>query len=437
MRTHHRRAVAALLVVSAALLAAAGGETSERQVRGAVLVAFDDGSLQLEDGLVVRRTRDTELRSAGTAFSGPLLVGQPVEATGQMSPGGETFLAHRVNVLAAPGGEVRGEAVLEEQREDSHGLLLLADGRRLLVTERTRRAPSENFNPGDYLSYRGEWGEGGVVELREVSVAPNRLEEKEKAIYDAYQPDIQFPVGKSDQPAVLRVGENRYAIVNDRRVQLYLDQLGTRLAPALWRDPQSVERFGFSLWFVLASHAAPQASAFPSGVVVIHSGLFQLAENEAQLAFVVAHELAHILQEHAWRESAFHRKKLQALRWSTAGIGFLVESAVRRGYQRGLETQADRLALWYLTRAGFDPREGVKMMQRLESRQEGLSALLWEKHRTYPQRRRAAMEELFRYSVQGLAYSSLTRNSSEYMVLRALIPTAHIEAAQEPGPPRR
>ena len=277
----------------------------------------------------------------------------------------------------------------------------------------------------------------GVVELTEVSVAPNRLEEKEKAIYDAFRPEVQMAAAGSDQPTVLRVGENNYGVVNDRATQVYFDRLGSQLVPPLWRDPQAGERFGFNLWFVLVNNAAPQASAFPSGVVVVHSGLLQLAENEAQMAFVVAHELAHVLQEHAWRESAYHRKKLQALRWSMAGIGFLVESAIRRGYQRELETQADRLALWYLAQAGFDPREGVKMLQRLESRQEGLSSLLWEKHRTYPQRRQGLMEELFHYSEQGLAYSSLTRSTVEFMTLRARIPSAHIEAAREPGRPRR
>jgi len=429
MRMQQRRTLAALLVLLAVVCVPARCEAGERRVRGLVLAVFNDGSFQLEDGLTVRVSKQTSL-------SRPLLVGQPVEAFGETAGEGE-LTASRVEALAVPGGEVRGEAVLEESRQVPGGTLLLADGRRLLVTNRTRRTTTEEFVPGSYLTYRGEWAEVGVVELIEVLATTNPLEEKEKAIYDAYRPEIQFVAGSSDQPAALSIGENRYAVVNERQVQLYLDQLGSRLAPALWRESGAAERFGFNLWFVLVTHPTPQASAFPSGVVVVHSGLLQLAENEAQLAFVIAHELAHVLQEHAWRESGYHRKKLQALRWSTAGIGFLVESAIRRGYQRELETQADRLALWYLAQAGFDPREGVRMMQRLESRQEGLSALLWEKHRTFPQRRRAAMEELFRYSEQGLAYSSLTRNSGEFMTLRARVPTADVKEARDPARPRR
>lgn len=429
MRVQSRRAGAALPLALAMLLGVVRVESSERSVRGIVLAVFDDGSFQLEDGLAVRVP-------TGVSVPGPLLVGQPIGVLGEMS-GSEELTARRVEKLVVPVGEVRGEAILEETREDPRGLLLLADGRRLLVSERTRRANGETFAPGNYVTYRGDWVSSGVVELKEVSVVPNQLEEKEKAIYDAYRPEVQMAAAGSDQPPVLQVGENRYGVLGDRETQLYFDQLGSILVPPLWRDPAAKERFDINLWFVLVNNATPQASAFPGGVIVIHSGLLQLAENEAQMAFVVAHELAHVLQEHAWRESVYHRKKLQALRWSTAGIGFLVESAIRRGYQRELETQADRLALWYLTQAGFDPREGVRMLQRLESRQEGLSSLLWEKHRTYPQRRRALMEELLHYSEQGLAYSSLRHNSSEFMTVRALIPSAHIEAAREPGRPHR
>lgn len=429
MCLQRRSVLAALLVWLALAFVPADGVAGERRVRGSVLAVFDDGSFQLEDGLVVRVSEQT-------AISRPLLIGQPVEVTGGMS-GEEELTARRVEARAIASEEVRGEAVLEGTRPDPRGLLLLADGRRLLVTDRTRRASGDEFAPGNYIAYRGEWTEGGEVELAEISVTPNRLEDRERAMHEAYRPEIQFHAGNSDQPAALRIGENRYALVSDRPVQLYFDELGSRLAPELWRGPEAAQRFGVNLWLVLATHSTAQATAFPGGVVVVHTGLLQWAENEAQLAFVIAHELAHALQEHAWRESAYHRKKLRALRWSTAGIGYVVESAIRRGYQRELESQADRLALWYLAQAGFDPREGVRMMQRLESRQEGLSALLWEKHRTFPQRRRAAMEELFRFSQQGLAYSSLQRNSGEFMALRARVPTAGVKEAREPARPRR
>jgi len=56
------------------------------------------------------------------------------------------------------------------------------------------------------------------------------------------------------------------------------------------------------------------ASAYPNGVVVVHSGLFDVLENEAQLAFVLSHEMTHSIEKHVWREHEYHKKALMALR---------------------------------------------------------------------------------------------------------------------------
>ncbi|MGH8458947.1 MAG: hypothetical protein ACRESV_06320, partial [Nevskiales bacterium] len=69
--------------------------------------------------------------------------------------------------------------------------------------------------------------------------------------------------------------------------------------------------------------------------------------------------------------------------------------------------------------------------------QGGLSGLVWEKHRTYPQRRRAAMEELYRFSQAGLEYDSLVRESDEFHVVRARVPTSDLEEARDPTRPRQ
>jgi len=175
--------------------------------------------------------------------------------------------------------------------------------------------------------------------------------------------------------------------------------------------------FGHDFWFAVVEHERPQASAFPGGVVAVHSGLFQVVENEAQLAFILAHEIAHVLQEHPWREYRYQRGKLLFLRWSTAGLGYVVESAIRSGYERELEAQADRLALSYMIQAGFDPREGLRLLARLEERQGGLSGLFWESHRSYPRRRQDLMREMAQRSLRGLDYSSLVQNSPEFSLV--------------------
>jgi len=238
-----------------------------------------------------------------------------------------------------------------------------------------------------------------------------------------------LPAREDSGPPVLKVDKNRYEVVDDPDIQLYLDRIGTRLLPQPWRKREWIEPFGYRFWFLAAVHERPQASAFPSGVVVVHSAIFHQVDNEAQLAFAMAHEIAHVIQEHAWQEYQHSRGKLLFLRWSTAGIGYVVESAIRRGYQRDLEAQADRLALWYMSRAGYDPRQGIWLLRRLEA-QQGLSSLLWDSHRSYEARRQALAEELFHYSAQGLAYQPLRRTSPDFVLFRDRLPRARIQAAE-------
>lgn len=431
------------LAAAAFLVGVTLADAGEKSVRGRVFDVLTDGSFRLENDLLVKRSPATAVLRGGAPYAGPLLVGLEVEVTGVPGTSGGGLEARRVVVFGGREGSVQGTAVVEERRETPGGLLIFADGRKLLISAQARRLSREQvaagqpasesgeaLSPGAFIFYRGRWMDSGWVEVAEYATEPNRLEEREKALYDSFRPTVLLAKNPGGGASLLRVGGNRYTLLDDREMQLYVDQLGTRLEPPLWQQPEVAERLGYPLWFLVAMHPARQASAFPSGVVVIHTGLFYLAENEAQLAFAVGHELAHVLQEHAWRESGYHRKKLRALRWSTAGLGYVVENAIRGGYQRELEDQADRLALSYMARAGYDPREALRFLRRLEERQEGLSSLLWEKHRSYGQRRRALMDELVQYSAQGLAYNSLSRTSADFALFRGRIPTASLKVGR-------
>jgi hypothetical protein len=319
---------------------------------------------------------------------------------------------------------------------------LTADGRTLLVPAETRLAPPESkeveavkelesVKPGVFIHYRGRWGADGRVRVEELSAWKNPVEKKEGEMYERYEPSLLVPATEKSGPPVLRIDKNRYEVLQDNGAQLYIDRLGTKLLPAFWRESEQAQAFGHHFWFMIVVHQRPQASAFPGGTVVVHSGLFRMVENEAQLAFILAHETAHVLQEHPWRQYQYHRGKLLFLRWSTAGLGYIVESALRNGYQRDLEAQADRLALSYMTQAGYDPREALRLLRTLEANQQGLSSLLWESHQSYGQRRRALFEELTRYSQAGVDYGGLRKDSPEFALLRSRVLGARIEKVEE------
>lgn len=440
MRDRRRRSLTLLIFFLIAWQLS--GATSSRSVQGYVFEVLPEGSFRLESGLLVTLLPSTKIERENHLYSGSVKVGWEVRVTGRFDAAANTLQADRVTILPNPTPAVEGTAVVEERHDGPEGIVLVADGGKLLVSGRTRFLPPtpeppesvkdpNAVQPGVFVHYRGRGTETGLVELTELSAWNNRLEEKERSLYQTYEPEMLLPAEGGAGPVVLKVGPNRYPVLDDREIQLYMDRLGTRLLPQLSRPGDATNVTGHKFWFVVVVQERPQASSFPSGVVVVHTSLFRLAENEAQLAFAIAHEIAHVTQEHSWREYQYHRRKLRVLRWSTAGMGYVVESAIRRGYQRDLEEQADRLALWYMTQAGYDPREAIRFLRLLERHPQGLSGLLWETHRSYGRRRRGLMAELARYSARRLDYSALAKDSSEFVLFRSRLPRAKINSVRE------
>ncbi len=411
-----------------------------RCVQGYIL-DISDGGFRFEKEIFVAADPSVTLRRKGGPYAGGLLVGLKVEACGSLDPKAQALQAERIEVLADLNREAEGTALIEARSEDPAGVLLEADGRRLRLNDRTRVLPRRQKNlepvagvqalsPGVFVEYRGRTDERGLVQVTEIRAWSNLLEDREKLLYEKYQPEILLPPAGSG-PALLQVGPNRYEVFDDGELQLYVDRLGSRLLPAGWAEAESAAERGVRFWFQAVAHETPQASAFPGGAVVLHTGLLRLAENEAQLAFALAHEIAHVTQEHAWRQFLYHRHKLLAVRWGTGGMGYVVESAIRRGYQRDLEEQADRLALGYMVRAGYDPREALAFLRRVEETQRRLPAWAWGTHRSTGDRREAMLEELAAHSARGLAYGALVKDSLEFARLKSKIPSGRIDAVRE------
>lgn len=130
------------------------------------------------------------------------------------------------------------------------------------------------------------------------------------------------------------------------------------------------------------------AFAFPNGSLYVHSGLLAAIDNEAQLAVILGHELAHYLRRHALREKRSEENRLTIARIivgilavgaAAGGDGQLVmqvlqqgnsaakESVARQiqGYARDLEREADGLALEAMAAAGYAPAEAEGVFQAL------------------------------------------------------------------------
>lgn len=128
--------------------------------------------------------------------------------------------------------------------------------------------------------------------------------------------------------------------------------------------------------FVVFEDPTPNAFALPGGKVGIHTGLFQITRNEAGLATVLAHEIAHVTSNHADARI----KNQQTIGLGAAVLGSIIggESATSATrllggagniafgltFSRSQELEADRIGALFMARAGYDPNEAVAMWER-------------------------------------------------------------------------
>ncbi len=160
-------------------------------------------------------------------------------------------------------------------------------------------------------------------------------------------------------------------------------------------------------------------------MVVVHSGVFDILENEAQLAFILSHEVTHAVEKHTWQQHEYHKKALMALRIGGAvGAGFggrgvadianMVEAGIRNGYARSLENQADRVGLEGMLAAGYDIREAPRSW-KVVSKKYGDRAtnFFWDNHDNNTTRRSYLMAEL-KNNYADTDYSKLKKDSDEF-----------------------
>lgn len=129
---------------------------------------------------------------------------------------------------------------------------------------------------------------------------------------------------------------------------------------------------GLDWEFRVFEDPTPNAFALPGGKIGVHSGMTQIAVNDAQLAAVLAHEVGHVVARHPseqMSQSAAIQTALGAAGANEGAVGQLVQMATGVGvlsFSRSAEAEADRIGLEYMARAGYDPRAAVELWQNME-----------------------------------------------------------------------
>ena len=147
------------------------------------------------------------------------------------------------------------------------------------------------------------------------------------------------------------------------------------------------------------------AFALPGGFFYVNKGLLLAADNEAELAGVMAHEIAHVAARHAVE----NQTKASLLEYAalggsiflggipgliyqnTAGIGLL---GIFMKFSRGAEEEADKLGVQYMYAAGYDPGAMATMFEKLEAKNKkkpGFISRAFASHPAPPDRRASAL----------------------------------------------
>ena len=166
-------------------------------------------------------------------------------------------------------------------------------------------------------------------------------------------------------------------LIEDPELEAYVGSLGTRLVT------QSDSRAQQPFTFFLVDDPAINAFAAPGGFIGIHSGLFLQTEAEAELAGVLAHEIAHVTQRHTAR--SFERASQLSIPVAAAMLGAILLgtqnpeagqaalAAISAGsvqnridFTRANEEEADRVGMQTLVRSGFDPMGIPAFFERLQ-----------------------------------------------------------------------
>jgi hypothetical protein len=290
----------------------------------------------------------------------------------------------------------------------------------------------DQVNIGMSMTYQGTRDrESGVVLAHRVEFATNDLEDGEGKMWRSLKTSVKAAQGL--KPAELKIHEvGTFRLLPDDEVQRYIAALGQRLVPSYQAEMKADDPRKIPFQFHVVQDKSVNAFATPNGIVVVHSGLMELLENEAQLAAVVGHEIAHATHEHTWRQQQYHKKKRIGIALAAAVAGAygmdgvadlanMVTGAIVNGHQRELENQSDRIGLQYMVAAGYDPREAPAVWKVI-ARKNGVSAtnLFWSGHDNEPTRRSYLMNEL-KNNYRDVEMTSLGTNAEEYARVKAAV----------------
>ena len=171
-------------------------------------------------------------------------------------------------------------------------------------------------------------------------------------------------IGKNEHPKIIKSFGGVY---KDKKIQNYVESLGEFLVNT---SELSEKKFTFTI----LDSPIVNAFALPGGYIYLTRGLIYLCQNEAQLAGVIAHEIGHVTARHtARRYTKNFGVGLLANLLGVINKNIIAQDLINKSaslyllsFSRSQEYEADQLAVRYMSRAGFDPKEMGEFLRLME-----------------------------------------------------------------------
>lgn len=219
--------------------------------------------------------------------------------------------------------------------------------------------------------------------VRDLDAIGNRNVGCGRGIGNWYSLEKQIAMGKEFAQQV----ESTSKMITDPVVTEYINRVGQNLV----RNSDS--QVPFTIKVVDSDDV--NAFALPGGFFYVDSGLILAADNEAELAGVMAHEIAHVAACHAARENT--RGQLMNLAsipliFVGGGIGYAGYEAAGLAlpltflkFSRSFEAQADYLGVQYMYKAGYDPQAFTAFFEKVENLEKKKPGTLAKAFSSHPQ----------------------------------------------------
>jgi len=255
--------------------------------------------------------------------------------------------------------------------------------------------------------------------------------------WDWYSIESEIRMGKEYATQI----ESSLKLVSDPTINEYVNRVGQNLVR------NSDAKVPFTIKVVDSD--VINAMALPGGFFYVNSGLILAADNEAELAGVMAHEIAHVAARHTTRQLTryqFANYMTLPLIFVGGGIGLAAREAAGIGipmtflkFSRSFEAEADYLGIQYMYKAGYDPNEFVNFFEKIQAQEKkkpGSMAKVFTDHPQTPDRITKSQEEIATILPAKDQYIETTSEFNDMKARLAAIENRHkVDDASNPNKP--